>query len=96
MSDQFSIEHIDKAIEKLNERPEQSIIDELKAYIFAQMLKNADFVQVVRCKDCKHLVEIDKDNLYVCARIDFGMDGEPSFLSPENDFCSRGEQGENK
>ena len=55
-----------------------------------------DAVEVVRCKDCKHLIEIDPDNLYVCARIDIGMDGEPSFLSPENDYCSRGERREAK
>lgn len=53
---------------------------------------NDDVVEVVRCKDCKHLVEIDPDNLYVCDRIDIGMDGEPSFLNPENDFCSYGER----
>ena len=50
--------------------------------------------EIVRCKDCKHLVEIDPDNLYVCDRIDIGMDGEPSFLNPENDFCSCGERRE--
>ena len=51
--------------------------------------------EIVRCKDCKHLVEIDDtSNLYVCARIDIGMDGEPSFLCPEADFCSRGERKE--
>ena len=54
----------------------------------------ADVVEVVRCKDCKHLFEIDPDNLYVCDRIDYGMDGDPSYLSPENDFCSRGERKE--
>lgn len=56
-----------------------------------------DVEEVVRCKDCKHLVEIDDiGNLYVCDRIDIGMDGEPSFLSPENDFCSYGERRETK
>ena len=56
---------------------------------------NDDIVEVVRCKDCKYLVEIDDtNNLYVCDRIDIGMDGEPSFLSPENDFCSRGKRRE--
>lgn len=59
-------------------------------------ISSADVVEVVRCKDCKYLVEIDPDNLYVCDRIDIGMDGEPDFLSPENDFCSRGERRENK
>lgn len=53
-----------------------------------------NWVCVVRCKDCKHLFEIDPDNLYVCDRIDYGMDGDPSYLSPENDFCSRGERKE--
>jgi len=57
--------------------------------------KNVEFVQVVRCKDCKHLVEIDDtSNLYVCDRIDIGMDGEPDFLSPEIDFCSKGKRKE--
>lgn len=50
--------------------------------------------EIVRCKDCKHLLEIDPDNLYVCARIDIGMDGVLSALSPENDFCSRAERKE--
>ena len=60
MSEQFSIEHINKGIEKLNEIPKQSIADDLKAY-FTQMLKNADFVQVVRCKDCKWQVECGRN-----------------------------------
>jgi len=59
-------------------------------------LAEQKFIDIVRCKDCKHLKEIDPDNLYVCARIDIGMDGEPSFLSPENDFCSYGERKENE
>lgn len=55
----------------------------------------ANFFELVRCKDCKHLVEIDNtSNLYVCGLIDFGMDGEPNFLNPKNDFCSRGERKE--
>jgi len=60
-----------------------------------QAISETKSVEVVRCKDCKHLVEIDDtSNLYVCDRIDIGMDGEPSFLSPENDFCSYGERKE--
>lgn len=51
-------------------------------------------IEVVRCKDCKYLKEIDPDNLYVCERIDIGMDGEPNFLKPETDFCSCGERKE--
>ena len=51
-------------------------------------------VNLVRCKDCKHLFEINPNTLYVCDRIDYGMDGDPSYLSPENDFCSRGERKE--
>ena len=57
---------------------------------------SADVVEVARCKDCIHLKEIDPNNLYVCERIDIGMDGEPSFLKPEDDFCSRGERKEIK
>ena len=52
-------------------------------------------VEIICCKDCKYLKEIDNtSNLYVCDRIDIGMDGEPSFLNPKNDFCSRGERKE--
>ena len=59
-----------------------------------QAISETESVEIVRCKDCKYLFEIDPDNLYVCDRIDIGMDGEPSFLNPENDFCSRGERKE--
>lgn len=57
-------------------------------------LAEQDSIDIVRCENCKHLIEIDKDNLYVCDRIDIGMDGEPSFLKPETDFCSYGERKE--
>lgn len=69
-------------------------------FIYSLEMVNGTFTpvrkdEIVRCKDCKHLVEIDDiGNLYVCARIDIGMDGEPNFLIPETDFCSRAEREE--
>ena len=105
MSKQFSTEHIDKTIENLKRIPAQSIADDLKAY-FIQMLRNADFVQVVRCKNCKyyksycdkyksfcayHITEYDKHN------------GECSYIGKrtgvfnevnETDFCSYAEWSE--
>lgn len=98
-SEQFSTEHIAKAVEKLNERPEQSVADDLKAY-FTQMLQNADFVRVVRCKNCKyyksycekyksfcayHITEYDKHN------------GECSYNGlevTESFYCADGERKE--
>ena len=62
-----------------------------------QAISETESVEIVRCKDCKHLIEIDDtSNLYVCDRIDIGMDGEPSFLSPDNDYCSYAERRESK
>lgn len=58
MSEKFTMDHIDQAVEKLKQRPEQSIADDLKAY-FTKMFKNSDFVQVVRCENCKHSAKIE-------------------------------------
>ena len=95
----LTVEDIKKFSEDLQRVPKwskesQEVFDTLFNY-FSQMILNSDFVKVVRCKDCKHLIEIDKDNLYVCDRIDIGMDGEPSFLNLETDFCSYGERKNN-
>ncbi|MBO4734237.1 MAG: hypothetical protein J5662_07160 [Clostridia bacterium] len=118
MSDQFSTEHIDKAIEHIGKAiptSRNNVLDLLKLhllnyqhYVESQGIKlgiqicldeinkipSTDVVEVVRCKDCKHLFEINKDTLYVCDRIDTGMDGEPNYLKPEIDFCSRGKRRE--
>lgn len=93
MNDKFSIEHIDKAIEKLNEHHEQSIADDLKAY-FTQMLHNADFVQVVRCEKCKYFnkkyiaYNVDNIEIYWCNKNEW-------WFSP-NDFCSKGKRRKSK
>ena len=97
MSKQFSTEHIDKAIEKLNEEPKQSIADDLKAY-FTQMLKNADFVQVVRCKDCKYYTEYfpvihkTKKKVFYCCG---GFVDSQMALNPDY-YCSYGERRESE
>lgn len=96
MSEQFSTDHIDKAIEKLNTYPEQSIADDLKVY-FTRMLKNADFVQIVRCKNCKHSVEVNYDGplsyKYLCIRKSTVTHLEEH---EANYFCADGERKENE
>ena len=90
MSEQFSTEHIAKAVEKLIERPEQSIADDLKAY-FTQMLKNADFVQVVRCMDCKYYTLIPGNLLNIDPH--YGCVHSRGCTEPTIDgYCSYGER----
>ena len=80
-----AIERQKAEIEKLKERPAQTIADDLKAY-FTKMLKNADFVQVVRCKDCKHSY-IDIEGNRIC-----NTDGYTGIIVKDNDYCSYGER----
>jgi len=92
MSEQFSTEHIAKAVEKLIEEPKQSIADDLKAY-FIQMLQNADFVQVVRCKDCEYGIENGElcgRKVYLCS----AMTNPNEFYG--DFYCEGGERRESE
>ena len=66
---------------------------------FCKDFKNkADFVEVVRCKDCKHKQELDKyeKRLYIegcvaCTQISPNSD---RLVMLPNDFCSYGERSD--
>ena len=51
---------------------------------------NSDTVTVVRCKDCKHLVRSEG----VCKVLSNNY--EPPVYVEDDDYCSRGERGEDK
>ena len=52
-----------------------------------RFVPTADVVEVVRCRDCKHLEIDDEGFTYCCAST--GLDGKLP-----NDYCSRGERRE--
>lgn len=52
-------------------------------------IQEVDAVQVVRCKDCKHWEEIDKD-MMMCAAV--SSDPYEAWASEANDYCSLGER----
>lgn len=59
-----------------------------------EMFRNkADFVEVVRCRDCKHWKRIAFDNIFEC---DFGichnLYDEIEKETIERDYCSDGER----
>jgi len=54
------------------------------------LLAKSNFVQVVRCKDCKHKY-YDSDQI-ICQKL-YCCDGD-NFVPFDDDFCSRGERRE--
>lgn len=68
-----------------------TMIDKASAQTELMMLPDAHVVEIVRCKDCKHLDkgENDSESWCECTRI-FGT----YFDVSEDDFCSYGERAE--
>lgn len=71
--------------------------DELKKCSFVIAYKDeqnitqyGEFVEVVRCKDCKHKY-YDSDQI-ICQKL-YCCDGD-NFVPSEEDFCSHGERSE--
>lgn len=58
--------------------------DEMVEYQRIEDLPVADVVEVVRCKDCVHFVEMGNIPFLVC---EIGRDGSRNY---GGDFCSRG------
>ena len=56
-------------------------------------LPDADVVEVVRCKDCKHREESPWFDGYRCGNPDEGM--ASGVVLRDNDFCSYGERKDN-
>lgn len=68
--------------QKLTKEYEQSVIDAV------DVILNTAQCEIVRCKDCKHYVNIRRTNRFWCDTDD-GIGGE----NPEpDDFCSRAER----
>lgn len=62
-----------------------------------QFKNKADFVEVVRCKDCEHWKRIAFDNIFEC---DFGICHNPCDETEketiERDYCSYGKRKEGR
>lgn len=54
------------------------------------ILNSSDVVEVVRCKDCKYMLQYEQ--IKACCNVNSFLQ-EPKCVS-DNDFCSRGERAE--
>ena len=67
--------------------------DNIKACIERQ--STADVVEVVRCKDCKHLEIINSKDLYAKCRMT-DLEFKPFDIDTRKHYCSYGERKENE
>ena len=82
-----AIKIIEEAIEIIEKEAYWFHVSELKKVI--RLLKSLN--QIVRCKDCKHGVQLDDSNYFVCSR-PFASNRE---THTADWFCADGERKEN-